>query len=98
MVILNNHISDAMWCCNTDDGNGLWYNKNYSEDKFFDALIDLTKRYKDNPMVIGNDLRNEIRTDTEEDLIPTWGDNNVKTDWRLAAIKAGNLVLEQNPE
>jgi len=25
-VILNNHISDAMWCCGEWDGNGLWYN------------------------------------------------------------------------
>ena len=26
MVILNNHISDAMWCCSNDDSNGLWHN------------------------------------------------------------------------
>lgn len=31
MVILNNHISDAMWCCDPSDGNGAWYNKNYTE-------------------------------------------------------------------
>jgi hypothetical protein len=24
MVILDNHSSDAMWCCNLEDGNGLW--------------------------------------------------------------------------
>jgi endoglucanase len=29
-VILNNHISDAIWCCDNDDSNGLWHNKNYS--------------------------------------------------------------------
>ena len=26
MVVLNNHISDAMWCCSNDDSNGLWHN------------------------------------------------------------------------
>lgn len=31
-VILNNHISDAMWCCSDWDGNGLWYNKNYTTE------------------------------------------------------------------
>jgi hypothetical protein len=25
MVILDNHSSDAMWCCKITDGNGLWY-------------------------------------------------------------------------
>jgi hypothetical protein len=24
-VILDNHSSDAMWCCDITDGNGLWY-------------------------------------------------------------------------
>jgi hypothetical protein len=31
-VILNNHISDAMWCCSVTDSNGLWYNDNYRAD------------------------------------------------------------------
>ena len=31
-VILNNHISDAMWCCWEYDSNGLWHNQNYSAD------------------------------------------------------------------
>lgn len=33
-VILNNHISDAMWCCSNEDRNGLWHNKNYSADEW----------------------------------------------------------------
>ena len=32
MTILNNHISDAMWCCSYDDGNGLWHNANYTAE------------------------------------------------------------------
>jgi len=32
MVILNNHISDAMWCCGLTDANGLWHNKRYTAD------------------------------------------------------------------
>ena len=30
MTILNNHISDAEWCCSSDDANGLWHNANYT--------------------------------------------------------------------
>jgi endoglucanase len=25
-VILNNHMSDAGWCCSNTDRNGLWHN------------------------------------------------------------------------
>ena len=97
MVILNNHISDAKWCCGALDGNGLWHNKNYTADQWVEALTSLAKTYKDEPMVIGNDLRNEIRTDVKELLIPTWGSGNVSTDWKMAATKAGNAILAEDP-
>jgi endoglucanase len=32
MVIINNHISDAEWCCSTTDRNGLWHNNHYTAD------------------------------------------------------------------
>ncbi len=31
MVILNNHMSDAGWCCSNDDNNGMWYNDKFTE-------------------------------------------------------------------
>ena len=48
-------------------------------------------------MVIGNDLRNEIREDIKHGLIPTWGNGKVKTDWKLAATKAGNAIHKEDP-
>ena len=42
------------------------------------------------------DLRNEIRK--ANGFIPTWGDGNEKTDWRLAAEKIGNQILEIAPD
>lgn len=98
MVILNNHISDAMWCCGLTDGNGLWHNKNYTADQWQDAIVAMSKNYKDEPMVIGNDLRNEIRTDRNDLMIPTWGTGNVRTDWKLAATNAGNAILAEVPD
>ena len=97
MVILNNHISDAMWCCGETDGNGLWHNPSYSADRWENALIELTKLYAVEPMVIGNDLRNEIRNDKNDHLTPDWGSGNVDTDWKMAATKAGNAILKEDP-
>ena len=48
-------------------------------------------------MVIGNDLRNEIRSDVLEFLVPSWGDGHESTDWKQAATKAGNAILAENP-
>lgn len=58
MVFLNNHTSVSQWCCSNSDGDGLWYNEKFTEEDFFKCLVDLTHRYKNNPRVIGMDLRN----------------------------------------
>ena len=59
MVILNNNVSEAQRCCHLEDGSGLWHSRTYSQQKFFVALENMTRRYAHNPMVVGNDLRNE---------------------------------------
>jgi endoglucanase len=104
MVILNNHISDAMWCCNLDDGNGLWYNPRYSTKDFYDTLVKMTERYytdnehtAKNSMVIGVDIRNEIRDDNNNGQKANWG-NGDENDWHLVATTAGNLILKTNPD
>ena len=61
MVILDNHISDSEWCCDQNDLNGLWYNERYSEEDFFNYWKSIVNVFKENPLVIGCDLRNEIR-------------------------------------
>ena len=58
----------------------------------------MSERYKSNPLVIGNDLRNEIRNDLLNGLNPNWGSGNVNTDWKLAATNAGNQVLKVAPD
>jgi endoglucanase len=62
-----------------------------------DALVAFTERYKDEPMVIGNDLRNEIREDVRHLQFPQWGNGRESTDWKMAATKAANKILEVNP-
>ena len=48
-------------------------------------------------MVVGNDLRNEVRMDTKNFLVPDWGSGNFDTDWHWAATRAGNSILSIAP-
>jgi hypothetical protein len=48
MVILNNSMSDAGPCCSTKDKNGMWFNSNYPQSKFFEAVKGISERYKAN--------------------------------------------------
>ena len=91
MVILDNHVSRADWCCKDDDGNGLWYNDEYPEEKWLADWRTIVLRYKKQPWVVGADLRNELRSGA------TWGGNDPKLDWHAAAERGGNTVLDANP-
>ena len=90
-----------MWCCSYTDGEGLWHTEKYSEEMFFYHWFVMASRYLDNPMVIGADLRNELRgyidTETNETVPATWGFGLHETDWKVAAEEAGRTVLEANP-
>jgi endoglucanase len=90
MVILDNHMSNAGWCCSTTDNNELWYNSDYPQANWIADWQAMAQRYASNPMVIGVDLRNEPRSPA------TWG-GSVSTDWHAAAQTGGNAVLAVNP-
>ena len=94
MVILNNHNSGAGWCCSENDGEGLWYTHEYPEEDWIQALEGMTDRYSSNALVVGMDLRNELRR--AHGHSPSWGNGNVKYDWAMAAEKAGDAVLAIN--
>ncbi|CAK0830202.1 unnamed protein product [Prorocentrum cordatum] len=44
MVILNNHVSSARWCCSLSDGEGLWYTSEYPVDSWLDGLAQMAAR------------------------------------------------------
>lgn|GEM_PF-351239 len=93
LVILNNHISDARWCCQIDDGNTLWYNDAYPETAWLADWRAIAARYRDRPAVIGADLRNEPR------LGAMWGDQmGADQDWPSAAERGGEAVLAEAPD
>ena len=45
MVILNNHIGKADWCCDGYDGQGLWYSDAYPPSVFFATWQTMARRY-----------------------------------------------------
>ena len=91
LVILDNHMSNAGWCCKEDDGNGLWYNAEYPEEKWLADWRAIVRRYKKQKWVAGADLRNELRSGVK------WGGDDARLDWQAAAGRGGNAVLEENP-
>lgn len=69
----------------------MWYTGEVREERWIADWRMLAARYYGNDAVIGFDLHNEPRNPA------TWGSDNFATDWRLAAERAGNAILEVNP-
>src|SRR6266508_3000551 len=84
-VLLDRHRPTA------DGQSELWYTAVIPEARWIRDWVSLAHRYHDQPAVIGADLHNEPHGRA------TWGDGNRSTDWRLAAERAGNAILEVNP-
>lgn len=108
MVILDDHRSNAGW---TAQENGLWYDlPRYTPQGWIADWVRLAHRYKNNPAVVGYDLRNEPHSiGPGEYIVPlgymrqgaVWGPFGkpylAQHDWRLAATAAGNAILSINP-
>ena len=83
-IILDRHRPDA------SSQSALWYTAAYPEARWIADWRMLAAGYKDNPMVIGADLHNEPHAPA------CWGCGDVTIDWRLAAERAGNAILDVN--
>mmetsp|Transcript_4890 Transcript_4890/g.14208 ORF Transcript_4890/g.14208 Transcript_4890/m.14208 type:complete len:485 (+) Transcript_4890:84-1538(+) len=104
LVVLNNHQGRAMWCCSEDDGEGLWYTAEYPEQAWLDSLRSFAARYRDEPFVVGYDLRNEpraapvrLRGRASGQRRPDWGSGNSDTDWAAAALRGALAVSVEDP-
>ncbi len=70
----------------------LWYTDRYPEERWIADWQRLAARYRGIDAVIGADLHNEPHGPA------TWGSGDPRTDWRLAAERAGNAILAVNPD
>jgi endoglucanase len=85
-IILDRHRIAA------DGKDDLWYTQQIPESRWIQDWVMLAQRYRGNPAIVGADLTNEPHGSA------TWGDDNPRTDWRLAAERAGNAILAVNPD
>ncbi len=86
LILLDSHR------LNNDRIPELWYGDGFSEADWINTWKMLAERYRNQPNVIGADLKNEPHGRA------SWGTNNRLTDWRLAAERAGNAILKINPD
>ncbi|HYI97093.1 MAG TPA: cellulase family glycosylhydrolase [Bryobacteraceae bacterium] len=84
-IILDRHRPDA------SGQSALWYTTEYPESRWIEDWKILAARYKGDSTVIGADLHNEPRGPA------CWGCGEQSLDWRFAAQRAGNAILEINP-
>lgn len=99
VVILNNHTTTSEWCCGFDF-NGLWHHPLYqTTSQWLNDWVMMVSRYRQNPLVAGVDLRNEVRTmryyGSVLPVYPNWGLGD-ENDWKLAATQAANIILAVN--
>ncbi|KAK1755149.1 glycoside hydrolase superfamily [Echria macrotheca] len=96
-VIVNNHITSATWCCGADPCDAGWANDHLgplcrvrqTEAEWIEHWETVMARFIENPLVIGADLRNEVRG--------VWGTMSWDR-WATAAERAGNALLKMNPD
>ena len=85
-IVLDRHRPSA------EAQSELWYTDRVSENRWVDDWRMLADHYRSQPAVIAADLHNEPHG------AATWGNGNPRTDWRLAAERAGDAILEVNPD
>ncbi|KAH8180152.1 cellulase (glycosyl hydrolase family 5) domain-containing protein [Sarocladium implicatum] len=96
-VIINDHITSATWCCGANPCDASWSNDylgplcrvKMSEEKWIQNWETMMSRFVHNPLVIGADLRNEVRG--------LWG-TMTWSSWASAAERCGNRLLDLNPD
>jgi len=80
--------------------SALWYIGTVPESRWIANMQALAARYKGNDTVVGFDLHNEPHAEGTEpnSTGACWGCGDVNRDWRLAAERGGNAVLQANPD
>lgn len=97
LVIVNNHITHSTWCCGANPCDSGWANDwlgglcpiTQTEEDWIVNWETIMRPLVSNPLVIGADLRNEVRG--------LWGTMTWDM-WATAAEKASERLLRLNPD
>ncbi len=87
--------------CATTASNGhqlpLWYDDNYSTEDWLEALSWVADYYKDDDTILAIDLKNEPHGKKDEGDFAKWDDSTDLNNWKYAAERGAEAVLEKNP-
>ena len=75
----------------------LWYTSDFTEEQYFEALQWVAERYADNDTIIAYDIKNEPHGKASEAEHAIWNGSEDSNNWRYAAERAGNIILDANP-
>ncbi|MDD7515738.1 cellulase family glycosylhydrolase [Ruminococcus flavefaciens] len=75
----------------------LWYDSNFSEKDWLDALSWFADYYKDDDTVIAIDLKNEPHGKKDDGIFAKWDGSTDANNWRYAAEKGAKACLDKNP-
>ncbi|MBQ8960068.1 MAG: cellulase family glycosylhydrolase [Ruminococcus sp.] len=75
----------------------LWYDSNYSEEDWLDALAWFADYYKDDDTILAIDLKNEPHGKKDEGIFAKWDGSSDANNWRYSAEKGAQACLEKNP-
>ena len=75
----------------------LWYDDNYSEEDWLEALSWFSNYYKDDDTILAIDLKNEPHGKTDDGIFAKWDGSSDKNNWRYAAEKGAKACLDENP-
>jgi aryl-phospho-beta-D-glucosidase BglC (GH1 family) len=75
----------------------LWYDTNFSEKDWLDALAWFSDYYKDDDTIIAIDLKNEPHGKKDDGIFAKWDGSKDANNWRYAAEKGAKACLDQNP-
>ena len=92
MVILDNHMSRADWCCSEPTATGSGTTANTPRRNGLQTGRQSRAVTEKQPWVIGADLRNELRGGA------AWAGLDPKLDWHAAAERGGRAVLVGKPK
>jgi len=88
-------------CAKTDaQGHNvnLWYTDEISVDDYYDALLWVADRYKENDTILAIDLKNEPHgKESEGDNAAIWNASTASNNWKNVAETAAKRVLSKNP-
>lgn len=75
----------------------LWYDNNFSEKDWLDALAWFADYYKDDDTIIAIDLKNEPHGKKDEGSFAKWDGSTDANNWRYGAEKGAKACLDKNP-